>query len=136
MKMLFPSMLFIVLCVRIVAAITIYHVTADGSGTESLQYYLNNTSKYLLSNSQLLFEPGEYYLDVDLIIKNVNQISLICKRSCKINCTLFTSIMILNVTNFSNIGFKNCNKNQSAYLHTTFDYGHVSIRNNASIFFI
>ena len=47
--------------------------------------------------------------------------------------------MILNVTNFTlfNIGFKNCNKNHSAYLHTTFDYGHISISepsHNASIF--
>ena len=79
--MLFP-LVFIVLFLRIAVATTIYHVTANGSGTESLQYYLNNTNKYFSSNSQLIFESGEYYLDVDLIIQNVTKFSIICKRSC------------------------------------------------------
>ena len=107
----------------------LYQVAANGSDTESIEYYLKNTRKYFSSNSQLRFKPGEYYLSSDLVIKNVINFSLTGESFCKITCALYSSVVILNVTNLllDNITFKNCNKNFSAYLHATFDYDHVSI---------
>ena len=142
--MLLLSLLLVVSLQHIITATNIYYVASNnssnhGSDTESLEYYLNNTRKYLSSNSQLHFKPGQYYLNVDLIVQNVISFSMIGEGSCKVSCVLYSSIMLVNVTNFTleNINFKNCNKNHSDDLHTTFDYDYISISKpspNASIF--
>ena len=112
-------------------------MSPNGSYAESLKHYLDNTS-YFTSDSQLQFKPGEYYLNADLVIQNINNFLLIGESYCKITCVSQVSIKIFNVKNFTleNIKFENCNKNHSNDLHTTFEYGHVSISKpsrNASI---
>ena len=137
--MLFISLLLVAASAQhIVRATNSYKVRTNGSDTESLEYYLNNTNEYFLPNHQLHFQPGIYYLNVDIVIENITNFSLIGEDPCKIRCTSYVSIMILNVSNFTleNINFENCNKNHSTDLHTTFEYDHVSISKpscNASI---
>ena len=137
--MLFISLLLVAASVQhIIMATNSYKVRANGSDTESLEYYLNNTNKYFLPNRQLHFQPGIYYLNVDIVIENITNFSFIGEDSCKIRCTSNVSIVILNVSNFTleNINFENCNKNHSTDLHTSFDYEYVSISKpscNASI---
>ena len=137
--MLFISLLLVAASVQhIVMATNSHKVRTNGSDTESLEYYINNTSKYFLPNHQLHFQPGIYYLNVDIVIENITNFSLIGEDFCIIRCTSNVSIMILNVSNFTleNINFENCNKNHTTDLHTTIDYEYVSISKpscNASI---
>ena len=64
---------------------TVYTVTPDDHHypnttchhCHNLQHYLLNVTKYFTSNTQILFLPGLHYLDTDLIIQNVHNISLI-----------------------------------------------------------
>ena len=136
--MLFISLLLVAASVQhIITTTNSYKVRANGSDTESLEYYIN-TGKYFLPNHQLYFQAGIYYLNVDIVIKNIANFSFIGEDHCIIRCTSYVSIMILNVSNFTleNINFENCNKNHSTDLHTSFDYDHVSISKpscNASI---
>ena len=121
--------------------VSLQHIT-NGNNTyhvnRSLKYYLNNTSKYFASFTQLMFKPGKHYLNDDLIVQNVINFSMTGEGVCEITCTLYSSILLSNVTNFTleNINFVNCNKNHSNGLHTNFDYDYVSISKpsrNASI---
>ena len=123
----------------IIITVNNYQVIANCSDAESLEYYLNNTSKYFVSNNRLEIQPGMHSLNVDLIIENITNFALICEGSCNIICIAYTSVMISNVTNLSlqNFNFENCNKNHNAYLETNFEYDYASINNpgrNASIF--
>ena len=137
--MLLISLLLVAATVQhILMSTNSYKVRANGSDTENLEYYLNNTSNYFLSNHQINFQPGIYNLNVDIVIENITNFSFIGEGLCKIRCSSNVSIMILNVSNFTleNINFENCNKNHSNNLHTSFDYDYVSISKpgcNASI---
>ena len=127
---------------------TLYYVKPDHSDfinnrndTESamsLEYYLMNTSKYFSSNSQFHFKMGHHYLNSDLVIQNVTNVTLTGESLCIIRCTSHVSIIILNVTNFrlESITFENCSANYSNYLHTAHDVTTISKfkrGNNASI---
>ena len=86
----------------------------------NLQHYLLNTTKYFTSNTQLLFLPGLHHLHTNVIIQNVQNISLIgncttnepnetpdvtvrCKRHNR-------GIVFVNVTNLTITGMviKDC----------------------------
>ena len=125
---------------------TVYNVTPhDGDfmssdTAKSLDYYLKNTSKYFCSGSHIHFKMGHHYLNSDLVIQNVTNVTLTGESSCIIRCTSHVSIVILNVTNFrlENVTFENCSANYSNHLHNDFKNHHTSIRNlkprgNASI---
>ena len=137
------SVLLVVSLQHITNGIITYDVVSNGSNNgsniKSLDYYLNNTSKYFSSFTQLVFKPGKHYLNADIIVQNVISFSMLGEGSCKVSCILYSSIMLFNVTDFTleNINFENCNKNHSDKLHTTFDYDYISISKpsrNASIF--
>ena len=82
----------------------------------SLHYYLQNSSKYITHNTQLLFLPGVYCLHNDLVIENVYNISLIGRSneysntSTIIQCNSSVGIVMKNITNLSveNMVIKNC----------------------------
>ena len=82
---------------------------------------------------------GHHYLNTDLVIQNVTNVTLTGEGLCIIRCTLHVSIVILNVTNFSleNITFENCSTNYRNYLHTDIRYDITSVSkpgpSNASI---
>ena len=80
-----------------------------------LQYYLLNGTRYFISNTHLHFLSGLYYLNTDLIIENVNNISLIGRSinhgtSTVIQCNSSVGIVMENITNLSieNMVIKNC----------------------------
>ena len=137
--MFFISVLLAVSLQHIANATKILHVsTADNNDTRTLEYYLKNTTKYFVSDTKLQFKPGNYELNVDLVVQNVNNFSMVGEYSCKIICFSLVNIKIFQVKNFTleNIDFVNCNMNHSDGLHTNFDYDYVSISKpsrNASI---
>ena len=74
----------------------------------SLQHYLLNITKYFTSNTQLLFLPGLHQLHIDLIIKNVHNISLIgvtangtTLDTVIIQCNSSVSVVMSNITNLT-----------------------------------
>ena len=77
--------LFLIPLLLHVSTCTVYIVTPDDyyypnttcHHCHNLQYYLLNVTKYFTSNTQLLFLPGEHYLQTNLIIQNVHNITLI-----------------------------------------------------------
>ena len=85
------------------AVSTVYHVMPDNANgiakvtnTHMLQYYLSNVDTVVTSHSQLIFQPGEYYLNIDLVISNVHNFTLSGSNS-----TLgYASVVVVNVANF------------------------------------
>ena len=106
----------------------------DTDSAKSLEYYLKNTSEYFSSDSQFHFKIRYHYLNTDLVIQNVTNVTLTGESLCIIRCTSHVGIIILNVTNFrlENITFENCSANYSNHLHTDFRY-HYTFISNASI---
>ena len=99
-----------------------YHPINDS--TYTLQHYLNNTSKYFTSNTQLHFLPGQYYLNNDLIIQGVSNFSLIGNRineiiNTVINCTSPAGIAVVNSSNIviTNIVMNDCGNEYAAILN-------------------
>ena len=127
----------------------VYNVTPDDGdfinynntkSAKSLEYYLKNTSKYFSSDSQFHFKMGHHYLNTDLVIQNVTNVTLTGESLCIIRCTLHVKIIIFNVTDFrlENITFENCSANYSNYLHDDFKHHYTSVSDlkpssNASI---
>ena len=92
----------------------------------SLQHYLNNTSKYFVSDNQLHFMQGQYYINNDLIIKDVDNFTITGPTigQCNIICTSPASIVVMNVNNskFQNINLINCINSHKNYFHTLTTY--------------
>ena len=115
-----------------IATSTIYSVIPDdydyshdrGINYFTLQHYLNDTSKYFVSHNQIYFTPGQYYISDDLILKNVNNFSLIGIDQCVITCTSPASVVIINVTSFifQNIKLINCIKSNKEYFSNNVTY--------------
>ena len=107
----------------------------DTEAAESLGYYLKNTSKYFSSDSQLHFKMGHHYLNTDLVIQNVTNVTLTGESLCIIRCTSHVSIIIFNVTNFrlENITFEHCSADYSDHLHTVEFSDNNNLGNNASM---
>ena len=87
----------------------VYNITADDSKCtqcQTLKHYLQNVNHFA-SNSQLQFLPGLHHLPTDLIIQNVNNISLIGSRAndttpnTVIQCTSSVGIVMTNITNLT-----------------------------------
>ena len=119
--------LFLLITVVFIAAHKVY-ITPDGhpstsdNNTLSLSHVLNHPTKYLTSNTRLLFAPGWYYLATDFIVQNVSDISIIGNHST-IQCTNSSvGIAIINVTNIAiqNLEISKCGKNHSIILVNTY----------------
>ena len=101
---------------------SVYYVIPDehyttNNNTYTLQHYLNNTNKYFTSHTQLHFLPGQYYLNTDLIIQHVNNLSLIGNRTNEvinsvIKCTSPAGIVVVGSSNIviANIVMNECGK--------------------------
>ena len=89
--------------------------------TFSLQHYLNNTSKYFVSHNQFHFMQGQYYINNDLVIKDVDNFTLTGIGQCTIICTSPASIVIMNANNtkFLSINLINCTKIFKDYFNIT-----------------
>ena len=137
--MQFHVLFSVVLLIHITIA-KVYNVTPDDGDfidynetkpAKSLEYYLKNTSKHFSSDSQLLFKMGYHYLNTDLVIQNITNVTLTGEFEglCIIRCASHVRIIIFNVTDFrlENITFENCSANYSNYLHDDFKYHYTSI---------
>ena len=99
---------------------SVYYVIPDdhyttNNNTFTLQHYLNNVNKYFTSHTQLHFLPGQYYLNTDLIIQHVSNLSLIGNRTNEvinsvIKCTSPAGIVVVGSSNIviANIVMKEC----------------------------
>ena len=93
------------------ATSTTYYVIPDhyplhnytNSNTFTLQYYLNNTSEYFVSHNQLHFLPGQYYINSDLVFKEINNFTLTGHgiNQSVIICSSPASIVVTFVTSFT-----------------------------------
>ena len=124
---------FSLLCVLLLAhkvISTTYFVIPDDysshhtdTNTFSLQHYLNNTSKYFLSHNQFYFMESQYYLNSDLIIKDIDNFTITGPTigQCNIICTSPASIVVMNVNNikFKNINLINCIKDHKDYFNAS-----------------
>ena len=120
-----PAILVLATLLSNTATHTVYIVTPDDHyypnstcrHCHNLQHYLLNITKYLTSNTQLLFLPGLHHLHTDLIIQNVHNISLIGSTAngttldtIIIQCNSSVGITLTNITDLTvkNIALKNC----------------------------
>ena len=102
------------------STVHVYYVIPDdhytiNNNTYTLQHYLNNTNKYFTSHTQLHFLPGQYYLNTDLIIQHVSNLSLIGNRTNEvinsvIKCTSPAGIVVVGSSNIviANIVMNEC----------------------------
>ena len=101
------SLLFLTLLVYIATSETYYVIPDDYSvnsytrnNTFTLQHYLNNINKYFVSNNQLHFKPGHYYISSDLVFKRIYNFKLTGNGSIII-CSSPAGIIVTNVANFT-----------------------------------
>ena len=125
-------LLLVALLVHKVTSATYFVIPDDYSShhtdanTFSLQHYFNNTSKYFVSHNQFHFMQGQYYINNDLIIKDINSFTITDPRigQCNIICTSLASIVVMNVNNskFQNINLINYINSHKDYFHTLATY--------------
>ena len=104
---------------------TTYYVIPDqysslhyaSENTFTLQHYLNNTSEYFVSYNQLHFLPGQYYINSNLVFRDINTFTLTGHgiNQSIIICSSPASIVVTFVSNFTlqNIAFIDCISNSS-----------------------
>ena len=72
----------------------------------TLSYYINHSSEYISSNTQMYFLPGQFSLRLNFTIRNVNNFSLIgYGKESVIQCSTSSGIIIYNSTNITVQGF-------------------------------
>ena len=94
---------------------TTYYVIPDqysslhyaSENTFTLQHYLNNTSEYFVSHNQLHFLPGQYFINSDLVFRDIdtftltghgiNQSIIICSSPASIVVTFVGSFTLQNI---------------------------------------
>ena len=110
----------------------------DDSNSNTLKHCLENPKKYFTSHSWLVFFPGEYQLDVDLVFKDIKNFTMTAFDFCKIHCSSNVSILVVNVTEFElqNISLVNCGKNHTAFRQQNYtnNYHYVRYDYHSSIF--
>ena len=111
--MFFFELLLVTSSLHIAAAID-HYVIPDGehssdANAHELNYYLRSKDNYFTSNRQLYFKPGNYYLENNLILTNIHNISIIGDDAL-ITCRPSVGLILINITNITlhNISFTNC----------------------------
>ena len=98
-------------------ATNVHYVTSnitDDSNSNTLKHY---PKKYFISYSQLIFFPGEYQLEEDLVFEDIRNFTMTAIGSCNIRCSVNPSILVVNVTEFElqHISLVHCGKNHRAF---------------------
>jgi len=105
---------------------TVYHVEPDHDGNNTLQYYINNSNEYFTSNTEFLFNSGQYYLNTSILIKDLRNFTMKGMNTCKMTCAEFVSIIVINVTKFRlediKFQFKNSPNNYQINMHPSFKF--------------
>ena len=113
------SAFYTILLLVNITTCTIYNVSPGNTTCHhchNLQHYLLNTTKYFVSNTQLLFLPGLHHLHTNFIIQNVHNISLIGSTTngttpdTVIQCDSSVGIVLNSISNLviQNIMIRNC----------------------------
>ena len=120
---------------------SVYYIKPDNQyvniSANTLDYYLQNATKYLASNNQLYFLPGVYKLNTVIKIQNVYNFSLIGietkNDSVIIKCLLTGGIAIINssYTNLKHLTMERCKSELSVNSIPGFDYSTYNL--NASL---
>ena len=88
------------------------HYQYTNNNTFPLQHYLNNTNKYFASHCQLHFLPGHYYINNDLVFKDIENFTVTGQgiNQSVIVCSSPASIMAININGFTfqNISINDC----------------------------
>ena len=106
------------------------------SNSFTLQHYLNNTSRYLVSHNQLHFLAGQYYINSDLVFKDVYNFTLTGNaiNQSIIICTSSAGILVINANSFTmqNIGLIDCTSllSNKFYVSVLFSYCNLVIMQN------
>ena len=113
--------------INTVVPTNVHYITTNiinNSNSNTLNHYLGDPKKYFTSNSQLIFFPGDYQLDVDLVIEGINKFTITAINFCKIYCSSNVSIIVVNVTEFElkNISLVNCGKNHKNFINFSKGY--------------
>ena len=111
--MLLYVLVLVMSSLRIAVATDYYVVpdgefTADVNNTHTLDYYLNDSSKYF---SKLHFKQGEYHLENDFTLANIHNVS-ITGHGASIICKPYVGVTFINITNITlkDMKFVNCVK--------------------------
>ena len=114
-------------CTIVVVLITsvvsdVYYVTtnsSDNSNNNTLKHYLDNAKQYIKSDSRLIFFPGDYQLDADLVFEGIRNFTMTAINTCNIYCSPNVSIIVVNVTKFewNNINLINCGKAHTDFIN-------------------
>ena len=120
----------------------IYHVIPDDGSTTydsstrtiTLQHYLNNTDRYLKSNTEIWFKQGRYCLHKDWIMNNVSNFTINGNGSTLSCDKPSVGIVIINVTNITikNLHIKHCSKK---YIKQNYKSRYIPILQTAALFF-
>ena len=79
----YSSLLLVTSLIHMITSTT-YYVIPDhysslhyaSKNTFTLQHYLNNTSEYFVSYNQLHFLPGQYYINSNLVFRDIDTFTL------------------------------------------------------------
>ena len=106
------SIVVFISLLHVITATSVYYVIPDDQPhinndcpidheCHTLQYYLLNNSKYFTSNTQLHFLQGSFYINVDIVIDNLHNFSLVGSGvdNTVIECSTPSLIAIINCTN-------------------------------------
>ena len=63
----------------------------------TLQHFLNNSKKFFVSHVQLYFMPGEHYLNIDMVLKDISNFT-ITGINYTVTCTSPASITAVNIS--------------------------------------
>ena len=140
------SLLFLTSLVYM-AVSTTYYVIPDhysvhnytNSNTFTLQHYLNNTSRYFVSHNRLHFLAGQYYMNSDLVFKEIYNFTLTGHpiNQSVIICSSPASILVINADSFvvQNIFLINCISllNNEFYVSVHFSYCSFVIMQNVHV---
>ena len=87
-------LLLMVTCLIYTTNCVVYYVVPDDHyldtdyGNNTLQHYLNNSEIYFTSHAQLVFLPGKHHLHTDLVIQDVQNLTLQGNAQTEVNNTI------------------------------------------------
>ena len=128
--LLLSSLLLITTCtVYIVTPDDHYYPNTTCHHCHNLQHYMLNITKYFTSNTQLLFLPGLHHLHTDLVLQNVNNISLI---GSTVNGTILNTVIKCTRIAISNVSDLKI-ENLIIQIHAAAQWENIRIQNCFSI---
>ena len=96
-------LLLTVTCLVYTTNCVLYYVVPDDHyldtdyGNNTLQHYLNNSEKYFTSHTQIVFLPGKHQLHTDLVIQDVQNLTLQGNVPSEMNNTIIYCVRSAHV---------------------------------------